>query len=204
MKASCAVTTTLNETFAVAVAGIVVNASLVAVPAATVIVFVVAPVKPVAAMVMVLAPEVFMVTETVPAPLVRVVGPGRVACGSVEVKVTLPAKEVAVLLSASFAIRLALNAVPAVAVDGTRVQANWVAAPAAILKVVLVAVARPVEVAERVYPLPDLLMFKPEKVATPEVAASEAVPERVPAAGFVPMATAIVAVDVVTVFPFAS
>jgi hypothetical protein len=73
-----------------------------------------------------------------------------------------------------------------------------------ILKAELVAAVSPVEVAERVYPVPDLLMLRPVKLLTPDAAAPLAVPERVPADGFVPIATAIVAADVVTVFPFAS
>jgi hypothetical protein len=73
-----------------------------------------------------------------------------------------------------------------------------------ILKAELVAPVSPVEVAERVYPAPDLLMLRPVKVLTPDAAAPLAVPERVPAEGFVPMATVIMTVDVVTVLPFAS
>jgi hypothetical protein len=48
------------------------------------------------------------------------------------------------------------------------------------------------------------LIESPEKVATPEIAETVVVPERVPDPGFVPIAKVIDAVDVVTVFPYAS
>jgi hypothetical protein len=76
--------------------------------------------------------------------------------------------------------------------------------PAVMLNAELVAPVSPEDVAERVYPVPDLLMLRPVKALTPDVAAPLAVPERVPADGFVPIARAMLAVDVVTVLPPAS
>src|SRR6266576_857191 len=47
-------------------------------------------------------------------------------------------------------------------------------------------------------------MLRSEKVATPLTAATVVVPERVPLAGFVPIATVMLVVAVVTVLPWAS
>src|SRR3989440_9108557 len=47
-------------------------------------------------------------------------------------------------------------------------------------------------------------MLRSEKVATPLTAATVVVPERVPLAGLVPMATVMLVVAVVTVLPWAS
>jgi hypothetical protein len=52
--------------------------------------------------------------------------------------------------------------------------------------------------------VPDLLIERLEKVATPLAAEMVVVPERVPEPGFVPMAIVIDAVEEVTVFPCAS
>ena len=52
--------------------------------------------------------------------------------------------------------------------------------------------------------MPERLMLRFEKVATPLTAATVVVPESVPLDGFVPMATVIMLVAVVTVLPWAS
>ena len=97
------------------------------------------------------------------------------------------------------------SADPAVAVlEGAVEKASFVADPAEILKAELVAEVNVPEVAVRVYPVPDLSMLRPVKLAWPEAAFIVAVPESVPAPGFVPIARVMLAVEVVTVFPFAS
>src|SRR2546423_7607312 len=73
-----------------------------------------------------------------------------------------------------------------------------------MLKLLLVAPVRVVADAVRVYPVPGLLMLSFAKVATPFTAATVVVPERVPLAGLVPIATVMLVVEVVTVLPWAS
>src|SRR2546429_686889 len=73
-----------------------------------------------------------------------------------------------------------------------------------MLKPLLMAPVRLVAEAMRVYPLPALSILKFAKVATPLTAATVVVPERVPLAGLVPIATAMLGVAVVTVLPWAS
>jgi hypothetical protein len=68
-----------------------------------------------------------------------------------------------------------------------------------MLKLLLVAPVRLVADAVRVYPVPALLMVTFAKVATPLTAATVIVPERVPLAGLVPIATVMLVVAVVTV-----
>lgn len=94
----------------------------------------------------------------------------------------------------------------AVAEAGDDVTVDWVELTAATLMLndELVAPVRPADAAFRVYPAPALLIERLEKVATPETAAVLVVPESVPAPGFVPIASVIVAVDDVTVFPMLS
>ena len=84
------------------------------------------------------------------------------------------------------------------------VKASLDAAPSVMLNAALVAETRPGELAIKVYPVPDLLMLRPENVLTPATAAPVVVPERIPADGLVPIATVMAAVEVVTGFPFAS
>src|SRR5439155_26967802 len=72
------------------------------------------------------------------------------------------------------------------------------------LKPLLLAPVRFVADAVRVYPVPGLLMFRFAKVATPLTAATVVVPERVPLAGLVPIATVMLVVAVVTLLPWAS
>src|SRR5207249_945080 len=73
-----------------------------------------------------------------------------------------------------------------------------------MLKPLLMAPVRLVAEAMRVYPLPALSILKFAKVATPLTAATVVVPERVPLAGLVPIATAMLLVAVVTMLPWAS
>lgn len=94
--------------------------------------------------------------------------------------------------------------VPAVAVVGCWTNASFDAAPAEMLNVELVALVSAPDEALSVYPVPDLLIERPEKVATPLTALTVAVPESVPPPGFVAIATVIDADEVVTVFPPAS
>src|SRR5205807_523573 len=90
---------------------------------------------------------------------------------------------------------------PAMALLGCPVTASLLAAPGVMLKVELVAPVREPEDAAKVYPFPVFSMERFEKVATPELAATVAVPERVPPLGLVPMATVTLAEELVTVFP---
>src|SRR5881296_597329 len=73
-----------------------------------------------------------------------------------------------------------------------------------MLKLLLVAPVRVVADAVRVYPDPRLLMLTFAKVATPLTAATVVVPERVPLAGLVPIASVMLVVAVVTVLPWTS
>src|SRR2546426_528173 len=75
---------------------------------------------------------------------------------------------------------------------------------AVMLKPPLVAPARLVAEAVRVYPVPGLLMLTFAKLATPLTAATVVVPARVPLAGLVPIASVMLVVAVVTVLPWAS
>src|SRR5437773_5297569 len=96
----------------------------------------------------------------------------------------------------------------AVGAPGIRcgVNVTWVGAPALIVKKELVAPARPVAVADRLYALPLWAMLRSAKVATPATAATVVVPERV--APLVPVPAVIVSVtspaNLVAVLPNAS
>src|SRR5438093_11789108 len=59
------------------------------------------------------------------------------------------------------------------------VKVTWVGAPALMVKKELVAPARPVAVADRLYALPLWAMLRSAKVATPATAATVVVPESV-------------------------
>jgi hypothetical protein len=69
------------------------------------------------------------------------------------------------------------------------------------LNVLLVAEVSPLLAAVKVYPVPDLLMLQFANAATPDVAANGLLeqPLRLPPPGFVPMASVIDAVLLVTV-----
>src|SRR5262245_22629335 len=88
--------------------------------------------------------------------------------------------------------------VPATLLLGCPVNATRFAGPEVMLKEALVALVKGSELAESVYPLPDLLIERFENVATPLTAATVSVPLRVPLPGLVPMAIVTFAVDDVT------
>jgi hypothetical protein len=80
---------------------------------------------------------------------------------------------------------------------GDVVNTNWVAAADVMLKLLLVApVSVPLD-AVSVYPVPALLIDRPENVATPLTAATVVLPDSVPLPGFAPIATVTLAVLVV-------
>src|SRR5436189_141455 len=101
--------------------------------------------------------------------------------------VTFPVKPVATRPAASSAVTCTGGVIVAFAgvVLGGTVNARCVAAPGETSNGVLVMPAGPVAAAVRVYPEPALLMLKLEKVATPDTAATLAVPASVPPPGFV-------------------
>src|SRR2546427_5881699 len=121
------------------------------------------------------------VPESVPPPAL---GPS--------VTFTLPAKPVATLPSASWAVTCTAGviAAPAVALVGCTLKTSTLGAPAVTLNAALVAAPpTPEAPAVSVYPVPVLLMLNPENVAMPPAAARLDVPERAPPPGFAPIAT---------------
>jgi hypothetical protein len=68
----------------------------------------------------------------------------------------------------------------------------------------LVALVKAIEEATSVYPMPALLIDRPEKFATPFTGFTVVVPESVPPPGFAPSATVTAPVALVTVLPEAS
>src|SRR5437899_957374 len=97
-------------------------------------------------------------------------------------------------------------AAPATALLGGTVTTTFAAAPtlALMLNAVLVAPVSPVAEAVSASRRSAVLRLKVENVATPFTAATVVVPERVPLAGLVPIASVMLVVAVVTVFPWAS
>jgi hypothetical protein len=93
---------------------------------------------------------------------------------------------------------------PTTAFEGCTVKANLFPLPTSTANWPLVAPASPVLAAVSVYGVPALSILRSEKLATPFVALTIAVPPSVPPAGFDPIATVIAALDVVTVLPLAS
>src|SRR5438552_3782434 len=136
------------------------------------------------------------VPESVPPPAL---GPS--------VTLTLPAKPMATLPSASWAVTCTAGviAAPAVALVGCTLKASTLGAPAVTLNAALVAPPpTPEAPAVSVYPVPVLLMLNPENVAMPPAAATLDVPERAPPPGFAPIATATEPLNAVAVLPCAS
>src|SRR5688500_8910206 len=88
--------------------------------------------------------------------------------------------------------------------EGWIVKASRLAGPADTANWVLVAATRFGEAADRVYPVPALLMLSPGKVATPLAAATVVTPDRVPLPALVPIASETRLVALVMVFPAAS
>ena len=142
------------------------------------------------------------VPESVPPPAL---GPS--------VTFTLPAKPVATLPSASWAVTCTAGviAAPAVALVGCTLKTSALGAPAVTLNAALVAPPpppppppTPEAPAVSVYPVPVLLMLNPENVAMPPAAATLDVPERAPPPGFMPIATVTEPLNAVAVLPCAS
>src|SRR2546428_685115 len=92
-------------------------------------------------------------------------------------------------------------AAPATVLLGCMVNTSFAAVPGVIVNVLLVAGVRPLALAPSVYPAPALSMLTFENVATPLTAFTVAVPNSVPLLGFVPMASVMLFVAVVTVLP---
>jgi len=102
------------------------------------------------------------------------------------------------LASSTETVMAGLIVAAATVLVGWAVKTSWLARPAVMLKVPLVAAARPLLVADKVYPVPALLIERSLKVATPLMALTGVVPEIVPPPGLVPMAMAMLALLVVT------
>src|SRR5947208_802460 len=84
------------------------------------------------------------------------------------------------LASCTWTVTAGVIVWPAVVLLGCWLKVSFVAVPAVMLKVLLVADVSPVLVADSVYPLPALLMERLLKVAVPLTAATVVVPLRVP------------------------
>jgi hypothetical protein len=115
--------------------------------------------------------------------------------------VMLAADEVTVLpkLSCTVTCTAGEIATPAVVFDGCTENASFDAEAGEMSNAVLVAPVNPVEVAVKVYPVPDLSIDRPEKVATPFTAVTVSAPDNVPPPGFVPIEMVMLAADEVTV-----
>jgi hypothetical protein len=131
LAASSAFTVKVNGDPAVALAGAV-TVKCVAVPADTVMLGDVPAIVEVTVSVVVTVwdPLVLSVTLKEPVPAVSVAFAGSTAAPSVEVKWTVPAYDVAVLLKASSAVTPAVSAVPEIAAEGA-LTLKWVATAAA-------------------------------------------------------------------------
>src|SRR6266702_3882279 len=190
VKASC-----------VAAPGLMSNGALVAPPSPVAVADSVYPVPPLTVPVLsMLRPE----KVATPPTAATVFVPDRVAPAApvpgVIVAVTLPAKPATVLPSASCAVicTAGVSNAPAVVLVGCTVKTSWLGVPSEMSKCALVAVAT------GVWPVPLLLRMGVLKVATPPTAATVKLPERVPPAGFVPIATLTLPVKPGTVLPSAS
>src|SRR5690348_16983915 len=121
--------------------------------------------------------------------------------------VTLPVNAVTRLPSPSSALTCTAGVIvaPAPFVVGCTVNTSWLAVVGGvILNAALVAPLKPVAAAVSVYPVPTLSTLSVLNVATPEMALTVVVPESVPLAGFVPIATVTLPVKPGTKFPCAS
>src|SRR5207244_10437714 len=100
-------------------------------------------------------------------------------------------KFVALLPSASNAVTRTggVMGLPAVVGLGCVVKASWVAGPGTTSNAALRTVDRLDAAADSVYPVAARSIARSEKVATPFTAVTVAVPESVPPAGFVPIAS---------------
>src|SRR5512133_3324378 len=128
--------------------------------------------------------------------------PGLVPIATVMLAVEL----VTVLLNASCTVTCTAGEMlaPAVAFAGWTVKASLEAAAGLMLNAAQVAPVSGVDAAVSVYPPPTLSMDRLENVATPLTAATVVVPDSVPPPGLLPIATVMLAKELVTVFPNAS
>src|SRR5437773_2684762 len=118
--------------------------------------------------------------------------------------VMFPVNPVAVLPFPSWAViwTAGVMIAPATVLVGSTLKTSAVAVAGVMLNAVLVVLPAPVAVG--VWRVPALSMLSPEKVATPATAATVLVPDRVPVPGFVPIATVMLPVTPVAVFPWPS
>src|SRR3954466_8042428 len=142
-----------------------------------------------------LAADTVVVPDSVPPP-------GLVPMATVMLALEL----VTVLLKASCTVTCTAGAIatPAVAVAGWTVKASFEADAGLTLNPAEVAPVSDADAAVSVYPVPTLSMDRLEKVATPLAADTVAVPDSVPPPGLVPIATVMLAVELVTVLLNAS
>src|SRR5437773_844057 len=184
------------KTSAVAVAGVMLNAVLVVLPA------------PVAVRVWPVPALSMLSTEKVatPATAATVFVPDRVPLhGFVPIAtVTFPARPASDLPFPSWAViwTAGVIAAPATVFVGSTLKTSAVAVAGVMLNAVLVALPAPVAVS--VSPVPPSSMLSPEKLATPATAATVLVPDKVPVPGFAPIATVMFPVNPVAVLPFPS
>src|ERR1051326_1742017 len=117
--------------------------------------------------------------------------------------VTLPAKFVAVLPSASRTITWIAGARPAPPVEdvGSTVTASCAAAPGATANGTVETLGSPAEDTTSVYPLPTLSIVTSVNVAIPPTAATVFVPDKVPPAESTPIAIVTSPVKLVAVLP---
>src|SRR2546425_17686 len=137
-----------------------------------------------------------------------VVGPGSAALGGLApiATVMLVVAVITVLPWASWTATCTAGviAAPAAALLGCTVKTSLAAAPTLMLKVGRASCRERVEISVGAVSLKEKSMLRFAKVATPLTAATVVVPERVPLAGLVPIATVMLVVAVVTVLPWAS
>src|SRR5262249_52597376 len=125
--------------------------------------------------------------------------PGLVPIATVMLAVEL----VTVLLNASCTVTCTAGAMetPAVALVGCTVKASFEAAAVLTLNAAEAVPVNPDEVADGVSPLPTLSLYPSRPSAAPATADTVAVPDSAPPPGLVPIATVMLAVEPVTVFP---
>src|SRR5438093_7380489 len=120
--------------------------------------------------------------------------------------VTVPVKPVTVLPATSRAVTSTAGAMaaPAAAVVGCWRKVRRTAVAGMMSNGPLATPVKPAAVAESRYPLPAWSMLSVENVATPATAATVVVPDNVPPAGLVAIATVMLPAKPVAVFPSAS
>src|SRR5215472_12393631 len=121
--------------------------------------------------------------------------------------VALSAVSMLPLASSTATVTAGVMVAPAAVFDGPWTKASLAGGPVPVMvKAAEVAAVYDGELAAvSVYPVPALLMDRPEKVATPEATVTAATPLSVPPAGLVPMARlTVVALSEVSMLPLAS